>query len=265
MSTVSRTAILALAVVAGAVAICMALPAFDPSCAMRGDPARAVGACGVARASTREVALLGIAAAAIVGAVLLASIGIHAALHHQVARSLWRRARPTVVAGHAVGLVPGLGAALVAGMRHPRIYCSEALATRLTPGELRAVLLHERHHELSHAPARLVVLSALAPFLGRSSLGLSWLERRRAAIEIAADVHAIDNGATRSTLARAILKLRETPTQVSLAGFAAAGDLRLRALLGEDVPPDAPNRRALGTAVVVMVVAALLCSVLSLL
>lgn len=260
-----RTAILALAAVAGAVALCMALPAFDPSCAMRGDPARAVGVCGVAQASTREVAFLGIVAAAIVGSVILASIGIHATLHHRVASTLWRRARPAVVAGHAVGLVPGVGAALVAGMRRPRIYCSDDLVTRLTSGELRAVLLHERHHELSHAPARLVVLSALTPFLGRPGLGLSWLERRRAAIEIAADEHAIRNGATRTTLARAILKLRETPTQVSLAGFATAGDLRLRALLGEDVQPHARNRRALGTAVVAAALVGLVCSVLSIL
>jgi beta-lactamase regulating signal transducer with metallopeptidase domain len=207
---------------------------------------------------------MGLVIAAIVGALFLGSISIHAALHHQVARSLDRWARPAIVADHAVGLVPGIGAALVAGIRRPRIYCSDNLATRLTPSELHAVLLHERHHELSHAPAMLVVLSALTPFIGHTGLGSGWLERRRAAIEIAADEHAIRNGATRSTLARAIVKLRETPAQLPLAGFATASDLRLRALLGENVERDAPIRGArVVVAVGVAVAVAALCSMLS--
>jgi hypothetical protein len=265
VSGISRTAIFALATVAGTVAVCMALPAVLPSCGMPADAGRTLGACAAAQTTTRELASIGLVTGGILGAVFLGSIGIHAALHHQISRSLGRRARPAVVAGHQVGLLPGRSAALVAGIRRPRIYCSDELAALLSPDELRAVLLHERHHELSHAPAKLVVLSALAPFLGWLEVGLGWLERRRAAIEIAADEHAIHNGASRATLARAILKLRETPSQVSLAGFAAAGDLRLRALLGEDIDPGTPSRRTIATAVVITVVVGILCSALPLL
>ena len=262
MTGLHRTALVALVATAGALAICMALPSFDPSCAMAPD-ARAMGACAAAQAGSREVALLGLVIGAIVGVIVVASVAIQVVLHHRVSRRLRRQARPAVLADHQIGLVPGIGAALVAGIRRPRTYCSDDLVTRLDTDEIRAVLLHERHHELAHAPARLVVLSALAPFLGRTGPGSRWLDRQRAAIEIAADRHAIGNGTTRATLARAILKLRETPTQLSLAGFATAGDLRLRALLGEDVEPDAPTRARVVGAVVMAVAVALLCTVLS--
>lgn len=263
MTGLTRTAILALAATAGALAICMALPSVDPSCAMAPDP-RAMGACAAAQAGSRPVALVALVISAILGVVVVASVAIHAVLHHRVSGRLRRQARPVVLADRPVGLVPGIGAAVVAGIRRPRTYCSDDLVARLDTEELRAVLLHERHHELAHAPARLVVLSALAPFLGRTGPGSRWLERRRAAIEIAADRHAVGNGTTRATLARAILKLRETPAQLSLAGFGAAGELRLRALLGEDVDPDAPtNRTRVVVSVVVGGVVAGLCSALS--
>ena len=265
MSGPLRAAIFATGAVAVAVAICSVLLPFGSTCAMAVDPSRAAGACLAAQAGTREMTVLGIVGVMILGAVLLASIGIQAARHQRIAMGLWRLARPAVVAGHDVGLVPGVGAALVAGIRRPRIYCAEDLAVDLSPDEVRAVLLHERHHELSHAPAKLVVLSALAPFLGRLEVGSSWLERWRASIEIAADEHAIHNGATRTTLARAILKLRDAPSQLSLAGFAAASDLRLRALLGEDVESGMPSGRTIAAAVVITAVVGILCSALPLL
>lgn len=264
MIRLPRAAILALAATLGALAICIVLPSFDPSCAMTPDP-RAMGACAAAQAGSRGMVLLGLVMGSIVGVLAIASITIHAVLHHRVARRLGRQARSMVLAGHPVGLVPGIGVAVVAGIRRPRTYCSSDLVARLDTEEIRAVLLHERHHELTHAPSRLVVLSALAPFVGRTGSGSRWLERQRARIEIAADRHAISNGTTRATLARAILKLRETPGQLSLAGFATAGDLRLRALIGEDVDPDPPTHPRVLAAVVVAVAVALMCSVLSIL
>ena len=264
MSGLPRTTILALAATAAALAICVALPSFDPSCAMAPDP-RAMGACAAAQAGSRQVALVALVMAAIIGVVVAASVAVHAVLHHRVSRRLQRQARPAVLMDHQIGLVPGLGGALVAGIRRPRTYCSDDLVERLDTEEIRAVLLHERHHELAHAPSTLVVLSALAAFVGRSGPGSRWLDKQRAAVEIAADRHAIENGASRATLARAILKLRETPGQLSLAGFGTAGDLRLRALLGEEIDTGAPptHTRVVVTVVVGVVVAGL-CSALSL-
>lgn len=260
-----RAPILVLGALVGALAICMVLPAVDAGCAMSGGPARALGTCGIGQPGSRGIAILGLLFGAIVAVILLGSIAIHAALHHRVSRGLGRQARPAVVAEQAVGLVPGVGAALVAGIRHPRIYCSDDLVVLLDAEELQAVLLHERHHELAHAPARLVVLTALAPFLGLFGQGSAWIDRQRAGIEIAADEHAVRHGATGATLARAILKLRDSQSRASLAGFATAGDLRLRALLGEDIGSAASRPGAVGTAVVAAVAVAVLCSVFSLL
>lgn len=265
MSSLSRMPIVALGVLAGVLAMCMALPALDPNCSMAADAAGALGACAVVQAWSRTVALIAVATGAIVGAFLLASIGIHAVLHDRFASRLRRDAQSAVVADHPVRLVPGIGAALVAGLRHPRTYCSDDLARRLDADELRAVLLHERHHELVHAPARLVVLSAMAPFLGR--LGPSpadWLEQQRAAIEIAADRYAIWKGATPATLARAILSLQVAVPSRTMASFAASGDLRLRALLGEERIANRARPGAIWPPIIVAVVVAAFCLALSL-
>ncbi len=265
MRRLSRSPLYVLAALAGAFGIGMALPLFDATCAMGSDPAGSFAACAAAQAGfSRQVELLGLVIGAIVAAMVLASIGIQAALHHRISDGLRRRARPAVVAGHAVGLLPAIEVAFVAGIRHPRIFCADDLATRLDADELRAVLLHERHHELVHAPARLVLLAALTPFVGRLGPGSVWLEHQRAQLEIAADEHAIGNGATRATLARAILELDDPSPRLSLAGFATAGDLRLRALLGEDIGSTAHTPGAVGTAVIAAAVVAVLCTVLSL-
>ncbi len=266
MRRFSRASALALAAPAGVLGICMVLPRIDPTCGMGADSVRAVSACGITQAAIwRDAALVGSVIVAIVAAMLLVSIGIQLVLHHRVSDRLRRHARPTVIADHAVGLVPGNHVALVAGIRHPRIYCSADLVTRLAADELRAVLLHERHHALVHAPARLVILSALTPFLGLLGLGSAWLERRRARLEIAADEHAIGHGATRATLAQAILKIGDRPPRPSLAGFATASDLRLRALLGEDIASTAHRPWAAGIAVVATVLVPVFCSVVPIL
>ncbi len=120
MSHLPRTAILALAGAAGALAICMVLPLFDASCPMGSDPAQPPGACAAARAGSREIALLGLVIGVIATVIILGSIGAHAVLHHRVSRALLRQARPAVVGEQPVGLVPGIGGALVAGIRRPR-------------------------------------------------------------------------------------------------------------------------------------------------
>lgn len=156
--------------------------------------------------------------------------------HSRLARELTHLARPRELAGIEVEQLDGLDAAFVAGLRRPRIYCAPDLADRLTSHELRAVLLHERYHQLDRAPAKLVILESLAPLIRALRGGRAWLTRRYAAFEIAADRHALRHGVSRTSLARALLKL--APAQPSLGiGFASAADLRLRALLDGEMPP----------------------------
>jgi Zn-dependent protease with chaperone function len=194
----------------------------------------AIAACMLAPASGMRgighpILVMGFAAAI----VLLVAIGREAWRHQQLAGSMARLSSPTTIDGRSVALVPGLGAAVVAGLHRPRIYCADDLLHRLDPDELRAVILHEHHHQLERGPVRLVLIGAIAPVLGRLDAGRAWMERERARIEIAADIYALQAGASRPALASALVKLASTPGMIAAPGFANAADLRVRALLGE--------------------------------
>jgi Zn-dependent protease with chaperone function len=170
-------------------------------------------------------------------AVLAAGFAWRGYRHQRLTGGLRARARPASLAGIAVHELDEADAAFVAGLLEPQIFCSPELTTSLASDELRAVLLHERHHQLDRAPAKLVLLETLAPLVGRLRGGADWLERRVAELEIAADRHAIRQGGSRPALARALLKLASahSPTGVGI-GFGRATDLRLRALLTEEDP-----------------------------
>ncbi|MDQ6795123.1 MAG: hypothetical protein M3067_09975 [Chloroflexota bacterium] len=173
---------------------------------------------------------------ATVGGLLAVSILWQVRRHRQLSMLLDRTASPARIADQDVGLVAGLVAPCVAGLARSRIYCPANLAERLSEPELRAVVLHERHHQLVHAPARLVVLAALTPAVGRLEVGRRWAERRRAALEIAADDHALGAGAHRPEIARALLKLGAASLAGGLPSYASASELRLRHLMGEASP-----------------------------
>jgi hypothetical protein len=214
----------------------------------------AIAACMVAPASGMNGVshpVLAIGSLAIV--VGLVAIAREAWRHQRLAASIARLSTPTVIDGRPVGLVPGLGAAVVAGLQRPRIYCADDLPQRLDADELRAVILHEHHHQLERGPARLVLIGALAPFFGRLEAGRAWMERERARLEIAADAYALESGASRPALASAHVKHASTPGMVAAPGFANAADLRVRALLGEPTGIDGGGSSAqIATAIVVI-------------
>ena len=218
---------------------------------------------GASVSSIRDLLGAAVGLAWIAGGLLVASILCQAGRHRRLSAALGRAASPARLADHDVRLVPGLDAPCVAGLARPRIYCPADLADRLSEPELRAVVLHERHHQLARASARLVVLAAILPAVGLLEAGRRWVERRRAAIEIAADEHALGAGAGRPELARALLKLGSASLDVSLPSYASASELRLRHLTGETIPAS----RGLGSvaAVVLPVVAFAVCLIWGLL
>ena len=162
------------------------------------------------------------------------AVGWKAYRHHRLSRQLHAIGRPSVVAGIEVQELSGANGAFVVGIRRPQIFFSPLLHADLEPEELRAVLLHERFHQLDRAPAKLVVLAALAPALNLVSAGRAWLAQRLAALEIAADRYAVNEGSSKSALARALFKLAPTETAAVGIGFASATDLRISALLGDE-------------------------------
>lgn len=170
------------------------------------------------------------------------AIGWRAYRHHRLSRHLHAIGRPTMVVGVKVHELPGTRGAFVAGLVRPQIFCSPVLRADLNADELRAVVLHERFHQLDRAPARLVVLETLEPALNLFAVGRGWLARRVAALEIAADRYAVQQGSSRPALARALLKVSPTGPGALGIGFASATDLRIRALLGDE-----PERRSGGS------------------
>jgi hypothetical protein len=194
----------------------------------------AIVGCMVTPAAAARDAVHGVLLAVIGLALVILAVALREAMHHRaIATTLAGFAQPAWIVGHAVGLVSGLDAAVVAGLQDPVIYCGSELPSRLDREELRAVILHERHHQLQGAPTRLVLLAAVAPFLRPWKRGCVWLERERARIEIAADAYAIAGGASRSALASALVKLSATQSSAGLASFATAADWRIRSLVGE--------------------------------
>lgn len=191
------------------------------------------------------------------GLLLGTRLTVLACRHVRLASALRRDSVPGDCHGISLRWRAWQPGAAVAGLRRPQIYCHPALATSLTRGELAAVLLHERHHQLRRDPLRLLLLAAVAPVARLVPGGRSWLARRTAAIEVAADRFALGHGAARRDLAGALLKIGST-VPAPAAAFGAATDLRLRALLGEEThlgPPD-----TVVTMVVALAVVAVACS-----
>ena len=218
--------------IAAAIVICLAIPETVGAlgCLEVGMLGSCLGANASAIPGIQPIVLLALVALA---AAFTGTVAFEGVRHSRLARALGSLARPASVMGQKVGLVSGVSSAVVAGVARPAIYCSPDLIERLENEELEAVLLHERHHQRTWAPLRLVVLAAAGRFIDWSAAGRRWLDRQRAAIEIAADADVLSAGLPRAVLASAIVKLYDAQPGVAAAGFATAADLRLRALLGE--------------------------------
>ena len=221
-----------------------------------------VAFCAFGVLSSHHLGAVGIMLAVLL-AVLVTAAAVRALRHWHLVRSLWSVTVPDRLLGMAVRTGDVGDAAFVAGLRRPTIYCQRQLPDRLATGELEAVLLHERAHQRAWDPARLLLLDLTAPLMRGLPFGTQWLAWSYARREIAADRYAMDHGATRGDLASALLRLPPV-AQAHVAGFTSAVDLRLRALLGEDVAPSVPlavRRASLmlpGTAMAAMICGLLL-------
>lgn len=175
----------------------------------------------------------GVGTAVAIAVVLFAVLAAVATVRHlALVRGLQRCSVPAVLSGIPVRLGRIGDAAFVAGLHRPAIYCDARLPQELTPGELRAVLLHEQAHQRSFDPVRLLVLDLLAPVARPFAAGRQWLASAEARREVAADRYALAHGARRRELASALVKLPPL-ARAHVPGFTPAVDLRLQALLGD--------------------------------
>lgn len=210
-------------------------------------PWRAAGAAAATScAAGAAISMAGFGAVAAIAAVVASSVVVGSLLvavrHGLLARGLLQRSTESVLAGTRVQLGAHGGAAFVAGLTRPEIFCDRELTDALSDAELEAVTLHERAHQLARDPLRMTAVAAVAPLLSRLAPGRAWLARVAARREIAADRYAMDRGTSRAAIASALLKVSPVGP-VHAAGFAGATDLRLRALLGDAVVDERPGRR----------------------
>lgn len=137
-------------------------------------------------------------------------------LMHNAAAALGCAARLDVVAGEEAF-------AVTYGLIRPRILVSTGLARALTPGEISAVLAHEREHLRSRDPLRLLAARLFAAW-GWYLPAARWLAGRAAlGRELAAD-RAAAGRAGRDVLAGALLKLASMPACPAVAAASPAGD-----------------------------------------
>src|SRR6266571_4369696 len=127
----SRSLVLVVAAL-GALATCLALPMVDPACTASSMSVPGSLGCAAASMSGPRAAMpVALAVAVTMGFGMLASILLQAVAHHRMSQALRRTSRPSTLGGQPVGVVPGMAAACVAGIRRPAIYCSPDLTSRL--------------------------------------------------------------------------------------------------------------------------------------
>lgn len=198
------------------------------------------------------VILLVIAGASLIAGVreLRATLEVTRAIAH-LSAPLPHRLRD---AARALGLAERLAylptsspAALCYGVIRPRIAITAGLLHRLDDEELRAVLLHERHHLAQRDPLRYLALRALAAGLFMvplTSILRHWVEAR---MELAADRAALAV-VPRGALAGALIAALGAPSPLP-AGMASlsATEARIAHLAGRSERPAVPYQTTLVT------------------
>jgi len=145
--------------------------------------------------------------------------------------------------------------ALCHGPLFPRICVSTALLARLGPGELLAVLRHERAHVWRRDPLRLLVARAAAASLPFLPIVAQLAAAVPAAQDLAAD-RAVLKEQDGCDLARALLVFAnqdEKPAVLPLAlSIAGSLEARIDQLAGAPMPAPRASLRALARAMLVM-------------
>lgn len=167
----------------------------------------------------------------------------------------WRAAAAVGMNPAVVRVVEGLPSpAFTAGWLKPQVYVARALAERLSPPELEAVLAHEASHVARRDPLRLSLLR----FLGCTLFWLPAVQRLTEDIADEAEIRADDHAARDRplALAAAILTLaqwvRPPVPSHDRVGFDDRDLLerRVRRLAGEEIAPRSrvTRRSVLGAA-----------------
>jgi Zn-dependent protease with chaperone function len=174
-------------------------------------------------------------ASAVAGLAVTARVAARAAAGSRALRAVIRSGRrpvppPVQDAAAALGCAARLDAvageeafAITYGLLRPRILVSTGLAAALIPGEIAVVLAHEREHQRSRDPLRLLGGRLLAAWGWYLPAGRWLADRAALRRELAAD-RAATGCAGRGVLAGALLKLAGMPACPAVAAARPAGD-----------------------------------------
>lgn len=110
-----------------------------------------------------------------------------------------------------------------AGFISPRIYLSRRTMEKLTPRELEALLLHEKHHLENHAPLKILVGKLVVSALSFIPILRDMLKRYLIETEIAADQSAINYQGHPRGIAGALEKMVQEHTTTPPQGLAIGG------------------------------------------
>jgi hypothetical protein len=161
-------------------------------------------------------------------------------------RAWMRTGRPLQLEGSpapAVGMAHPFPVVCVVGVLRPRVFVADTVLRALSPGELRALLAHERAHLVSRDNLRRLLLRASAP-LPWPSLARGLERRWQDVSEEAADVRA-DAGLDLASALVATARLAPPGSRLELgaAAFHRGGAVarRVRRLCADSLPVAPPD------------------------
>jgi beta-lactamase regulating signal transducer with metallopeptidase domain len=141
-----------------------------------------------------------------------------------------------------------LAIAFCSGLFNPIIVISTSLVERLSPNQLKAVLLHEHYHVLHRDPLRILLVDVLRVALFFLPAIHEWHRIFKARLEVEADRYAVQR-AGRAALAGALHRLLAEGSHPTFVSGAAAGlsinAVRIANLLGDPYLPLRASNRSL--------------------
>jgi beta-lactamase regulating signal transducer with metallopeptidase domain len=124
--------------------------------------------------------------------------------------------------------------AFTAGFFSPKIYLSTALTEAFDNDELKAVVLHESHHQKKKDPLKSLLLSFLADFLFFVPIAQFFKKSCFLALEVSADSYCAAHNVDPLEIACALLRVQKRP-RVNASWFFDQNQERIRALLGQPI------------------------------
>ncbi len=146
----------------------------------------------------------------------------------------------------------GLPLAFTAGFLKPRVFLSTKLVDILDENELRAVILHESHHQRSKDPLKGLVVSFISDFLFFLPVSRFLKKTYHLTSEMSADAHSVSSQADPLALVGSLLKVQKLNGPAASWFFDPTTE-RAKHLLGQPARIPLPLKRTFLTIVLLVI------------